>query len=176
MLRIGLVSLLFAVVGCSTYRSELQRGQAYYEENRYETALALSRNLEANQGSLEKTERVRYTYLRGMTDFRLGYRPDARYWLGLADAGEKLTPSSLTGDEKERLAKTLNELNQEVYGTGAGTRSESSAEERDTRPEGKPQDPADSPATGPPSAPAGSSVRITSASSSDELLTGTRPD
>ena len=145
MLRIGLVSLLFAVVGCSTYRSELQRGQAYYEENRYETALALWRDSKADQGSLEKNERVRYTYLRGMTDFRLGYRPDARYWLGLAEAGEKLTPSSLTGDEKERLAKTLNELNQEVYDTGAGTRSESSAEERDTRPEGKPQDPSGQP-------------------------------
>ncbi len=119
MLRIGLVFLALALGGCSTYRAELQRGQRYYEENKYELALALWRGLEAEQGSLEKSERVRYAYLRGMTDFRLGYRPDARYWLGLAQAGEKLTPSSLSSDERERLAKTLNELNDEVFGTGS---------------------------------------------------------
>jgi hypothetical protein len=145
VLRIGLVSLLLAVVGCSTYRSELQRGQRYYEENKYETALALWRDLEADQGSLEKSERVRYAYLRGMTDFRLGYRPDARYWLGLAQAGEKLTPSSLGVDEKERLGKTLNELNEEVYGTGAGVASESKAGQRDTRPADKASDPSGQP-------------------------------
>jgi hypothetical protein len=145
VLRIGLVSLLLAVAGCSTYRSELQRGQRYYEENKYETALALWRDLEADQSSLEKSERVRYTYLRGMTDFRLGYRPDARYWLGLAEAGEKLTPSSLSADEKDRLGKTLNELNEEVYGTGAAAPSESKAEQRETRPEDKTSDPSGRP-------------------------------
>ncbi len=123
MIRVGAVLLLVSLTaaalgGCATYRDQLHRGQRYYDENRYETALALWRDLEGNQDSLEKNERVQYAYFRGMTDYRLGYRADARYWLGLASAGEKLTPDSLQSDEKARLAETLEELNTDVYGTG----------------------------------------------------------
>lgn len=147
--RLAVFSLLSATfacaIGCATYHSELQRGQGYYNEQQYETALALWRDLEADQDSLEKPERVRYAYLRGMTDFRLGYRPDARYWLGLAAAGEKLTPSSLSTDEKDRLGKTLSELNEEVFGTGKAPKSDASApastgQERDVRPGQKSSD------------------------------------
>ncbi len=148
--RLAVFSLLSATlvsaIGCANYRSELQRGQGYYNDQQYEIALALWRDLEPDQDSLEKNERVRYAYLRGMTDFRLGYRPDARYWLGLAAAGEKLTPSSLSSDESERLGKTLNELNQEVYGTGKAPKAEangpgSTGEERNVRPGQKATDP-----------------------------------
>lgn len=146
LLRVSLIAASgWGALGCATYHSQLQRGQGYYDAQQYETALALWRDLEADQGALEKNQRVRYAYLRGMTDFRLGYRPDARYWLGLASAGEKLTPSSLSPDEKERLGKSLEELNQQVYGTGAAPRSESTGEERDARPQQKPQDPSGQP-------------------------------
>src|SRR5690606_22971134 len=74
-------------VGCQNYSEQLARGQGYYERNQYEAALSVWRNLEADQNSLTRPEVVRYCYLRGMTDFRLGYRVDARYWLGLARAG-----------------------------------------------------------------------------------------
>lgn len=103
--------LLCCVVGCSTYRSELHRGQRYYEENEYEAALALWRVLEPNQSALTADERVRYFYFRGMTDYRLGYRADARYWLSLARAGERLTPASLPAEYKLRLEETLEDLN-----------------------------------------------------------------
>ena len=106
------VSLLLA--GCSTYRSQLHRGQRYYEENQYEAALALWRDLEADQDSLTPQERARYAYFRGMTDYRLGYRSDARYWLSLAQAGEQLHPASLGVDQKARMEGTLGELNADV--------------------------------------------------------------
>lgn len=108
------VGLSLALLGCSTYRSQLHRGQRYYEENQYEAALALWRDLEPDQDSLTPQERVRYAYLRGMTDYRLGYRSDARYWLSLAQAGEQLRPASLEQDQKQRLEDTLGELNQDV--------------------------------------------------------------
>lgn len=111
VLRNPLVLVLCCLVGCSTYRSELHRGQRYYEENDYEAALALWRVLEPNQSALAADERVRYFYFRGMTDYRLGYRTDARYWLSLARAGEGLTPGSLPPEYKRRLEETLEELN-----------------------------------------------------------------
>lgn len=94
----------------------MQRGQGYYEQNQYETALAVWRHLEADQDSLSPTEVVRYCYLRGMTDFRLGYQEDARYWLGLAKAGEMKAKGALLSDESSRLEETLNELNAKVFG------------------------------------------------------------
>ena len=81
--------------------------------------------------SFTKAERVQYAYLRGMTDYRLAsdstagagvsdpkkaFRDHARHWLALSAAMEKKTPGSLNTEEKERLDKTLEELNHEVFG------------------------------------------------------------
>ncbi len=103
-------------VACQNYSDQLQRAQSYYERNQYELALAVVRNLESDQDSLSDTEAVRYCYVRGMTDYRLGYHDDARYWLGLAKASIKRSPSALAQDEKERLEESLDELNGPVFG------------------------------------------------------------
>jgi hypothetical protein len=80
----ALASLLLLASACATYREDLNRGQRLYEENQYEHALAIWRALEADMDSLSRTDQARYAYLRGMTDFRLKFRSDARYWLGIA--------------------------------------------------------------------------------------------
>ena len=46
----------------------------------YEHALALWRALEADSDSLRPDDQARYAYLRGMTDYRLGFRADSRHW------------------------------------------------------------------------------------------------
>lgn len=102
--------------GCRNYSDLLDRGQGYYEENRYELALAVFRHLEQDQDSLESPERVRYYYLRGMTDYRLGYESHARYWLALAQASSARARSALNEDEQKRLQTTLDGLNRPVYG------------------------------------------------------------
>jgi len=109
-------SALFCALGCQTYSDQLERGQAYYADNQYEQALATFRHLEADQDSLEAPERVRYCYLRGMTDYRLGYESDARYWLGLAKASGRHAKDSLAPEEKQRLDDTLAQLDAAVYG------------------------------------------------------------
>lgn len=109
--------------GCQNYTDQLQRSQRYYDENQYETALAVLRNLELDQESLDATERVRYCYLRGMTDYRLAYRADARYWLGLARAAERYATGALTEPESARIEEALSDLNREVYGSAAGPAS-----------------------------------------------------
>ena len=69
--------------------------------------------------ALEEPDQARYAYLRGMTDYRLGFRPDARHWLGLADAIDQKHPGGLTEEWRQRLKEALADLNAEVWGTAA---------------------------------------------------------
>lgn len=122
---------MFACLGalaCQTYRDQLSRSQGYYEQNQYELALAVLRNLERDQDSLDPAERVRYCYLRGMTDYRLQYRADARYWLGLSRAAEAEAKGALGSDELARLDNALTELNKSVYGAPKGSEGASADE------------------------------------------------
>jgi len=110
--------LLFALLGiaCSTYREDLNRGQRLYEENQYDHALAIWRILEDDVDSLSLNDQARYAYLRGMTDYRLGYRPYARHWLGIARSIEKEHPGGLNQEWRDRLTKSLEDLDKDVYG------------------------------------------------------------
>lgn len=134
----GLAALLVlasGVAGCATYREDLNRAQVLYEENEYERALALFRVLERDTDSLSLNDQARYAYLRGMTDYRLGSRPDARHWLAIAKATEQEHPGGLSQSWKERLEEALNDLNRDVYGgaeseTFGNKSSGSSANER----------------------------------------------
>jgi hypothetical protein len=116
-----LIIALVGAAGCSTYREDLNRGQRLYEENQYEHALAIWRSLEADTDSLSYNDQARYSYLRGMTDYRLGFRSDARHWLALAKATEQEHPGGLAPEWQERLANSLDELNKEVYGGSDAT-------------------------------------------------------
>lgn len=112
----GLVGLgLLLLVGCQNYTGQLNRAQRYYEESKYEYALAVFRNLEPEQHLLTPRERVRYCYLRGMSDLRLGYRDHARYWLGLARSASQHFAGSLLPAEEARLTEFLDELNRAHY-------------------------------------------------------------
>lgn len=109
-------ALLLACAGCATYREDLYRGQRLYDENQYERALAIWRVLEDDTDSLSFNEQARYAYLRGMTDYRLGFRADSRYWLGIAKAIEKQHAGGLTPEWNQRLEESLEDLNKDVYG------------------------------------------------------------
>jgi len=118
-MRTALVILLataLAPLGCATYREDLNRGQRMYEENQYEHALALWRVLEEDIDSLTPSDRARYAYLRGMTDYRLGFRADSRHWLALAKVTDQAHAGSLSAAWEERLEQSLTDLNQDVYG------------------------------------------------------------
>jgi hypothetical protein len=114
MRRVLLLALL--AFACSTYREDLNRGQRLYEENQFDHALAIWRLLEEDVDSLSRNDQARYAYLRGMTDYRLGYRPYARHWLGVARSIEKEHPGGLNQEWKDRLEKSLEDLNKDVYG------------------------------------------------------------
>lgn len=109
--------------GCTTYRDELVRAQNAYEANEHEKALALERAIEPNAPYLNNSERTRYFYLRGMTDFRIGYRGEARHYLAIARAMEVENPGALPTDWKTRMNETLSTLNTEVYSSGLASLS-----------------------------------------------------
>jgi hypothetical protein len=115
-MRLAVALVALAAFACTTYREDLNRGQRLYEESQYEHALAIWRVLESDMDSLSYTDQARYAYLRGMTDYRLGYRPYARHWLGLADAIDKQNPGGLHPEWRDRLDKSLADLNHDVYG------------------------------------------------------------
>jgi hypothetical protein len=143
---------LFAL-GCSTYREDLNRGQRLYEENQYEHALAIWRILEADVDSLTLNDQARYAYLRGMTDYRLGFRPYARHWLGVARAIDKEHPGGLNQEWRDRLDKSLADLDKDVYG-GAERFDETEAGFVEKSPDAAPPD-APPASTQPPSPPPG---------------------
>ena len=111
----GLV-LLALVLGCASNTDAIARGQRYYEDNQYERALAIWRDMERRSASLTPAERARYDYLRGMTDYRLGFREDARHWLAIAKASRERAPGSWVPSWNERLDASLEDL---ARGSGA---------------------------------------------------------
>jgi len=123
-----LLAIALCPLACATYREDLNRGQRMYEGNQYEHALALWRLLEDDTDSLSPTDRARYAYLRGMTDYRLGFRADSRHWLSIAQTTDQAHPGGLVLAWRERLEESLADLNHDVYGA-AERSSDSSAVE-----------------------------------------------
>lgn len=126
-LALGIVT----TAGCQTYRQDLDRAQQHYEQNRFENALALFRVLEPDMDSFSTAEQAKYAYFRGMTDYRLGalakqgtgtneaklgYRTNARHWLGISAAINKTTPESITDEQSKRLYDALADLDKDVFG------------------------------------------------------------
>lgn len=115
-----LVCTLLVVTGCATYSDDLKRGQRMYLETRYDQALAMWRILERDLDSLSPAEQSQYQFLRGMTDYRLGMRADARHWLAVAKATHEAHPGGLDKDAEAQLELVLAELNREVYASLPG--------------------------------------------------------
>lgn len=103
---------------CATHADAIERGRRYYEDNQYERALALWRDLERRGARLAPAERARFAYFRGMTDYRLGFREEARHWLAVALAGELEAAGALRPEWRERLKDALVDLDRAAAGVG----------------------------------------------------------
>ena len=111
-------SLSTLAIACTTYQDDLARGQKAFEQLEYERTLAIFRELEPEASQLSVDDQARYAYLRGMTDYRIGYRADARHWLSLAKSIDGALPQALPLDWKKRMKDALAEMNESVYATG----------------------------------------------------------
>ncbi len=107
--------LLVAAQGCATYQAELQRAEEHFTHDEHEKSLATLRALEPDWTSLDARDRARYCYLRGMTDYRIGFKADARHWLAIAAQIDNDTPGSLVPSEKNLVNEKLAELNAIIW-------------------------------------------------------------
>jgi hypothetical protein len=139
-----LVVLAVLAVGCQTYQDDLTRSQRAFEQNEHEHALAILRLLEPDTFHLSVTEQAQYAYLRGMTDYRIGYKVDARHWLAVAKSMEAQTPGLLPQDWKARMTDALTEMNEGVYGGGLESLSNAKKRPADADSATKPSKPAKS--------------------------------
>jgi hypothetical protein len=109
------VAVGVAASGCATYESELQRSEEHFTHDEHEMALANLRALEPDWTHLEVRDRARYCYLRGMTDYRIGFKADARHWLAIAAEIDEETPGSLVPSERSLVNEKLGELNAVIW-------------------------------------------------------------
>jgi len=128
---VGLVlALSIASLGssaCATYHDDLERGEKAFDASEHERALAIFRLLEPDLDRLTETERAHYAYLRGMTDFRIGYKAEARHWLAFAAAIAQQSPGALPPEWTKRMSESLKELNEEIYTAGIESLSNATA-------------------------------------------------
>lgn len=117
------------LVGCSTYRDQLARGERAFDQNDHDRAIAILRDIEPELIRLSPSEQAQYAYVRGMSDYRVGYRADARHWLALAKAYDDKSPGALSADWKARTNETLVELDNVVYSEGIQALSSRRADE-----------------------------------------------
>jgi hypothetical protein len=127
------MGLLFVLPACTTYRDDLARSEHALEENRHEEALAILRLLEPDTSELSRTEQAHYAYVRGMTDFRIGYKADARHWLAIAKAMDEKTPGTIPSDWRTRVDTSLAELDSEVWTGGMESLSYANAKPHGAR-------------------------------------------
>lgn len=102
--------LILLLTGCGAALADLARAEHDYEDARYEAALEWLEDLEAHAPAFDEGHRVRYFYVRGMTEYRLDHRPAALHYLALASEMAGGDHVGLTGDEPEILERTLTEL------------------------------------------------------------------
>jgi len=131
LVRLLVVAALAACAACATYRTQLVHGQRAFEQNDYEHTLALLRDLERDVTRLTVPEQAEYAYLRGMSDYRVGDKPDARHWLSIAKAIEENSPGVLPSDWKTRTNETLVELNAIVFADGMSGLAKSQSTDSD---------------------------------------------
>jgi hypothetical protein len=116
-------SLPLVIVACVTYGEALNRGQRHFQANEYEQALAIWRSLERDLDSLAPGDRARYAYFRGMTDYRMSLRDDARHWLAMARAYDQAVPGGMEDAWRERMRDALKDLDGDVRGEGPVARA-----------------------------------------------------
>jgi hypothetical protein len=139
-----LVPAAFALAACQTYADDLARSQRAFEQNEHEHALAILRQLEPDTSHLAINEQAQYAYIRGMTDYRIGYKVDARHWLALAKGMDDKTPGLLPQDWKGRMNEALAELNEAIYGGGLSSLGNAKKAPGEAADPGKPPKPAKS--------------------------------
>jgi hypothetical protein len=110
-LFVGCVAV--AVVGllaCASLRDDLLRAESAFDAARYDDALVWLEDLERDTAEMDIDQRSRFYYLRGMTAYRLGKRPDALHYLALAREVAGPRHQGLRTEWGRQMERVLEEL------------------------------------------------------------------
>ena len=115
--RVALALALATTLGCAGLSDDLRHARRSYAAAAYEDALTWLVAVEADIPAATRAHQATWHYLRGMTEYRLGHRREARHYLALAhvivgDRGVGLQPQW-----RRTLALTLAELSSELPGS-----------------------------------------------------------
>jgi hypothetical protein len=109
---IGLASILAVLLlgGCAALKDDMQQAESAFDAAQYDDSLVWLQDLEPDATDMDVDMRARFYYLRGMTAYRLGNRPDALHYLALARevAGER--NDGLRPEWGTAMTRTITEL------------------------------------------------------------------
>jgi hypothetical protein len=117
-MRLPIALSVIVLASCATHHEQLVRAQVAFENDQHERTLALLRDLGPDVTRLPQPEQAHYAYLRGMTDYRIGYKNDARHWLAIARAFDERSPGILPAAFQQRTTEALAELDGVVQTQG----------------------------------------------------------
>ena len=104
----ALIALSTFVSACAATTSEMRRAEEAYDQARFDAARTWLVDLEDEAPSMDEPLRLRYFYLRGMAEYRLGHRLDALHYLAVAR--ELSSERGLRDEQRQLLERTLTEL------------------------------------------------------------------
>jgi len=99
-----------ALCGCTSVSSELRTTALLYKDARYEEAQLWLSQLEDETDSMSDSDLAQFSYLRGMTAFRLGQHEDALHYLVLASVLDDDDESHLPQTWRAVLTRTLQQI------------------------------------------------------------------
>lgn len=111
MRRLALVSFaLVSLAGCGRLEEHVRNADDAYRAARYGDAEEWLERVELDVGELPMASQSRFYFVRGMSDYRLGQRDTALYYLSLARETTRLRGGELPAADAEVLTRTLDEL------------------------------------------------------------------
>lgn len=96
--RLGSLALLLPLLvlaGCATFGESLGRGAMHYDAERWNEALAVWTELEADVPDQSRPQQGEYYTYLALTHLQLGHRSDARHYLAIARQFWGVLPEAL---------------------------------------------------------------------------------
>lgn len=115
--RLALAVALALTLGCAGLSDDLRHARRSYAAAAYEDALTWLVAVEGDIPAATPAQQATWHYLRGMTEYRLGHRGEARHYLALAHVIGGERGVGLQPEWRRTLAITLAELSSELPGS-----------------------------------------------------------
>lgn len=98
--------VVLALAGCVSFAESLRRGIQHYDLERWNDAMGVWLEIEADLPNQTRSERGQYHAYRAFTHLRLGSRADARHHLALA----RQFLGAMPADVRRRVQEETREL------------------------------------------------------------------